>query len=100
LNVDGMRCDIHGMDVKIFKPYHSVSLLGRTLRMFEKDVLSNRDTHYTIVAGSSEAKSRVNQYAWQVFHNAGTILEETLAGIRHRDFQGCDTPANSLQYHH
>jgi hypothetical protein len=47
-----------------------------------------------------EAKSRVSQYAWQSFHNAGTILEQTLAGMRHRDFQGCDTPANSLQYHH
>jgi hypothetical protein len=52
----------------------------------------------TIVAGSSEAKSRVDKYAWQMFHNAGTILEETLAGMRHRDFQGCDTPAGSLQY--
>lgn len=45
-----------------------------------------------------EAKSRVDGYAWQMFHNAGTILEETLAGMRHRDFQGCDTPADSLQY--
>ena len=41
------------------------------------------------------------QYAWQVFHDAGTILEERLAGIGHGDAVdvcGCDTPADSLQY--
>jgi len=63
-----------------------------------REECSTESSTYTIVAGLSEAKSRVNQYAWRMFHNAGTILEETLAGIRHRDFQGCDTPADSLQY--
>jgi hypothetical protein len=46
-----------------------------------------------------EAKSRVVNDAWHSFQNAMTILEDTLAGMRHRDFLACDTPATSLQYY-
>lgn len=37
-------------------------------------------------------------FRYKLTRNAMTILEDALAGIRHRDLLSCNTPAASLQY--
>ena len=96
-----MRCGgvIHRMDVGMIFEYVILDRFWVELYEYSRRMLRLIEA-YDRCPVHRKAKSRVGQYAWQSFHNAGPILQETLAGMRHRDFQGCDTPANSLQYHH